>query len=101
MGYDPAELLEEIKQKEAEIARLAPGCLTEEKLKLTIAAVQELHTPERVQHSMAPTAASALCKLEAALIRFTAERQRNAELVASLTEEERQLILDMRRKAGR
>ena len=64
MGYDSAELLETIKQKEVEIARLAPSCLTEEELKLTIASVRELHTPERVQHSMNPTAAAALCKLE-------------------------------------
>ncbi len=102
MGYDVGELLAEIKAKDAEIARLV-ACslsLTEAELKLTMEAIHEVHTPERVQREMDPEAAGVLRKLRAALERIEKERQAASDFAASLTDEEREVILARRAAKG-
>jgi hypothetical protein len=94
MGYDVGDLLAEIKAKDAEIARLI-ACslnLTEPELKLTMVAIREVHTPERVQHSMSSEAAAILQKLQASLDRIENERRAATDFAASLTDEEREII---------
>lgn len=98
-GYDIAELLADIKAKDEQIARLTPHNFTESEARLVLEAVRSAHTPERVAHEMRAEAASAVRKLQARVDAFEAERRADSEFVASLTQEERQLILDAR--AGR
>ncbi len=100
-GIDVAELLADLKAKDEQIARLAPGNFTEPEIRVTIDALQQTYTPERVHHEMRKEAASAIAKLQAMLQRFEADRRRDVELVQSLTEEERRIILDLRARNPR
>ena len=70
--------------------------LTEEDLRITTNAIREVYTPERVGQSMDPAAVAALKKYDAALNQFTAERKRREEIVASLTDDEIELIMNRR-----
>lgn len=101
MGYDVAELLDEIKAKTAEVARLTPNNFTESEIKLVIDTVRDKHTPERMTHSMSAEAASVLRKLQVVLDRFEAERRAAVDFAASLTDEERRLILEARTKQSK
>ncbi len=95
IGWDVSELLEQIKARDQQIARLVPHSFTESEARLVFDAVLSVHTPERLRE-MSAEAASATRKLQAWVDTFEAGRRRDSELVASLTEEERQLILDRR-----
>jgi hypothetical protein len=101
MGHDVAELLAEIRKKDQEIAGLLSSVLTEAEVKLAIDAICEVHTPERMTHEMRPEAASAVRKLTTLLDGFEARRRADADLLESLTDEERQWIRDMRAKKHR
>jgi hypothetical protein len=96
MGYDVAELLADIEAKSALIAHLVPNNFTEDEIKLVMSTMREAHTPERAQREMLPQAASVLRKLQTVLDRIESERRATADFAASLTDEERQLILERR-----
>ena len=96
MGYDVAELLADIKAKDEQLAILTPNNFTEAEIKLVMSTMYEAHTPERVQQSMSTEAASALRKLQASLDRIESERRAASNFAASLTDEERRLILERR-----
>jgi translation initiation factor 2B subunit (eIF-2B alpha/beta/delta family) len=95
-GYDVAELLAEIKAKSEEIAQLSPNNFTELEIRLVIDTIREAHTPERMTHSMPADAASVIKKLQVVLDRFEAKRRSATDFAASLTDEERRLIMDAR-----
>jgi hypothetical protein len=95
VGWDVSELLAQIEERDQQIARLVPSSLTELEVKLTYDAVCQTYTPDKLRE-MATTPASVIRKLRLALDGFEAARRADAELVASLTEEERRLILSMR-----
>lgn len=100
MGYDVAELLAEIKAKDEQLAKFAiltPNNFTEAEIKLVLSTMREAHTPDRVQHSMSTEAASVVRKFQAMLDRIESERRAAADFAASLTNEERQLIVMRRR----
>lgn len=99
IGYDVAELLADLKKKDEQIARLAPNNFTEPESRITIDALRQIHhgmgaEARRSGHRW--QAASAIQKLQVILDGFEAKRRADTELVTSLTEEERQLILSAR-----
>ena len=102
IGYDVAELLADLKKKDEQIARLeqiallAPNNFTEPESRLTIDALRQNSHTWRSHHAMPAEAASAIQKLQVILDGFDAKRRADTELVTSLTEEERQLILSAR-----
>ena len=97
MGYEVAELLADIKAKDEQLALLSPNNFTEAEIALVMSTMREAHTPERVQHSMSTEAASVLRKLQVVLDRIEGERRAASDFAASLTDEERQLIIMRRR----
>lgn len=95
-GWDVAELLADIKERDKQIARLVPSSLTEPEARLTYDAVRHVHTHPTRSGEMAAESASVLRKLKLAIDELEAARRADVELVASLTEEERRIILSMR-----
>ena len=93
IGYDVAELIAALKEKDAQIAHLVPNNFTELESRLTIHAIREIHTPDRATRAMHKDAASAIQKIQVIIDGFEAKRRADTELIASFTEEERQLIL--------
>ncbi len=79
MGYDVAELLAEIKEKDAQIALLVPNSFTEAEIKLVMSTMYEAHTPERVQREMSSEAASVIRKLQGALDKIEGARRDAAD----------------------
>lgn len=94
MGYDVGELLVQIKAKDAEIMRLVASHLdlSEPELRLTIAALRQAHAP-----TIPADATSVIQKLCTALDRIEEARRAEADFVASLTDEEREVIWARRR----
>jgi hypothetical protein len=71
MLYDVAALVADLKEKDAQIARLAPNYFTELESRLAINAIREIHTPDRATHAMHKDAATAIQKLQKAAARRT------------------------------
>jgi hypothetical protein len=101
MGYDVAELLAEIKAKNEELASLVPNNFTVGEARLALSAV--LYAPSSLtrEPSAHAEAESISRKLQAVIAKYEAEakeRRGRALLIASLTDEEQQLILEHRAK---
>jgi len=99
-GYDVAELLAEIKEHKEDLARILPHSFTEPELRLVIAVVGcvPCDTLSEIRDAAAPVMMSVRRKLQAAYDRIEASRGEAANFIGSLTDEERQLILDRRAK---
>lgn len=71
--------------------------LTELQLDAVIIAMRDQYTPERARDPMASIPADALRELDRVKAEFESDRNRRADLVASLTEEEIDHILSRRK----
>ena len=92
MGYDVAELLADIKAKDEQLALLVPNNFTETEIKWVISMLHSAHSePERV-----PTVAAVLRKLQGTLDKIEHTRREATDFSMSLTDDERQLILERR-----
>ena len=92
MGYDAAELLADIKAKDEQLALLVPNNFTEAEIKWVISMLHSAHSePDRV-----PIVAAVLRKLQGALDKIERTRREATDFSMSLTDDERQLILERR-----
>ena len=94
IGYDVADLLDQIKALHAEIARLTPNNFTEGEARIALSALRDL--PDPLRRACAVEIGGAIVKLQAVLDSF--ERQAAIDFVGSITDEERRLILEHRAK---
>jgi len=82
----------------ADVGRLLCEVFTDTELSLLVDSVHQVHAPESDFRAWAPCADSVIHKLGLATEVVAARKRKNVELVASLSDEERDFILDHRNR---